>query len=277
MKKQPANEEENNMKLTILGTGNAQVTHCYNTCFVLEDGGKCLLVDAGGGSQVLARLEQTGYSWKDMRDIFVTHKHIDHLLGIIWMLRLFLQGMSRGQVDGDVRLYGHDEVIALLRQLCDLLLEPKETKYIDDRFHFITVSDGETRTIIGRDFTFFDILSTKAKQYGFTVPYGGKRLTCCGDEPCPRRAEQYVENCDWLLHESFCLYEDREIFQPYKKAHTTVKDAAELAERLGVKNLILYHTEDKNMAGRKANYTAEGIQYYHGNLFVPEDMEVFEL
>lgn len=28
------------MKLTMLGTGNALVTECYNTCFVLEDEGK---------------------------------------------------------------------------------------------------------------------------------------------------------------------------------------------------------------------------------------------
>jgi hypothetical protein len=25
------------MKLTMLGTGNALVTECYNTCFVIED------------------------------------------------------------------------------------------------------------------------------------------------------------------------------------------------------------------------------------------------
>ena len=29
----------------MLGTGNAQVTECYNTCFVLEEEGRCLLVD----------------------------------------------------------------------------------------------------------------------------------------------------------------------------------------------------------------------------------------
>lgn len=26
------------MNITMLGTGNAMVTECYNTCFVLEDG-----------------------------------------------------------------------------------------------------------------------------------------------------------------------------------------------------------------------------------------------
>ena len=38
------------MKLTMLGTGKAVVTECYNTCFVLSDGKKHFLVDGGGGS-----------------------------------------------------------------------------------------------------------------------------------------------------------------------------------------------------------------------------------
>ena len=54
-------------------------------------------------------------------------------------------------------------------------------------------------------------------------------------------------------------------------------DAGKLATELGVKNLLLYHTEDKNIARRKELYTAEGRQYFHGNLFVPEDLEVIEL
>ena len=35
------------MKLTMLGTGNAAVTACYNTCFVLEEKGQYFLVDGG--------------------------------------------------------------------------------------------------------------------------------------------------------------------------------------------------------------------------------------
>ena len=38
------------MKLTILGTGNATVTECYNTCFALSDGNRHFLVDTGGGN-----------------------------------------------------------------------------------------------------------------------------------------------------------------------------------------------------------------------------------
>ena len=57
------------------------------------------------------------------------------------------------------------------------------------------------------------------------------------------------------------------------KHHTTVKEACEHAEELRVKNLILYHTEDKNLADRRKLYTEEGQQYYHGNLIVPDDLD----
>ena len=84
------------MKLTMLGTGNALVTECYNTCFVLEDCGRCLMVDGGGGSTILRQLKHAGYDWMDMRHIFVTHKHVDHLLGIVWMMRVICQSMGHG-------------------------------------------------------------------------------------------------------------------------------------------------------------------------------------
>ena len=117
-----------------------------------------------------------------------------------------------------------------------------------------------------------------AKQYGFCMELGsGEKLTCCGDEPYNECEKQYAEHSTWLLHEAFCLHGQADLFHPYEKHHSTVKDAAELAESLGVKNLLLYHTEDKNIARRKELYTAEGRQYFHGNLFVPEDLEVIEL
>ena len=48
------------MKLTMLGTGNALVTECYNTCFVLSDEYGHFLVDGGGGNTVLSQLKKAG-------------------------------------------------------------------------------------------------------------------------------------------------------------------------------------------------------------------------
>lgn len=89
------------MKLTMLGTGNALVTECYNTCFLLEDRGQLFLVDGGGGNAILHQIKAAGYDWMDVRHIFVTHKHIDHLMGIIWMVRLILQYMTHGDYIGE--------------------------------------------------------------------------------------------------------------------------------------------------------------------------------
>ena len=50
-----------------------------------------------------------------------------------------------------------------------------------------------------------------------------------------------------------------------------------MAERLGVKNMLLYHTEDRNLKNRKALYREEGGKYYHGSLWIPDDLEVIEL
>ena len=40
------------MKITMLGTGNAVATECYNTCFVLSENNNYFLVDAGGGNML---------------------------------------------------------------------------------------------------------------------------------------------------------------------------------------------------------------------------------
>lgn len=266
------------MTLTMLGTGNALVTECYNTCFVLQEGGQSFMVDGGGGNGVLHQLKQAGIDWTKIRTIFVTHKHVDHLLGIVWMMRVICQSMRQGQYEGDVVIYAHEEVVGLLRELAEKLLQKKETQFLDSRLHLVTVEDGEEKTILGRRVTFFDIHSTKAKQFGFCMELGGgKKLTCCGDEPYNECERKYAEHSTWLLHEAFCLYAQADVFSPYEKHHSTVKDACELAEKHGVENLVLYHTEDRNLARRKQLYREEGKAYFHGNLFVPDDLEVLTL
>lgn len=266
------------MEITMLGTGNALVTECYNTCFVINDNKKYFMIDGGGGNTVLHQLKTAGFNWMDMREIFVTHKHIDHLLGIVWMVRMICQFMNHEEYEGEANIYAHDEVISLLREMADQLLLAKETRFIDDRLHFITVADGEERMINNRKVTFFDIHSTKAKQFGLCMELdGGEKLTCCGDEPYNVCEKKYAENSKWLLHEAFCLYSQADIFDPYEKHHSTVKDACELAEKLNVQNLLLYHTEDRNLAQRKELYTAEGKCFFSGKLWIPDDLETIKI
>ena len=149
---------------------------------------------------------------------------------------------------------------------------------IGERIFLHEVEDGEIKDILGYKITFFDILSTKAKQYGFTMTLkSGKKFTFLGDEPYREHEYQYAFKSDWLLHEAFCLYAQRDIFTPYERDHTTVKDACEIAEKLQAVNLILYHTEDRNLEKREELYLKEGREYYSGNLLIPDDLTKINL
>ena len=48
------------MKLTMLGTGNALVTDCYNTCFLIENNRRFFMVDGGGGNKILKQIKSAG-------------------------------------------------------------------------------------------------------------------------------------------------------------------------------------------------------------------------
>lgn len=259
--------------ITMLGTGNAFVTHCYNTCFTLQSqGGALLLVDAGGGNGILAQLERAGINIREIHDIFVTHAHTDHLLGVVWVMRSALQH------NYPLRVWSHRKVLDVLTEICRQLLPPKKSGRIGSMVMMNCLEDGDRFTVGDLPLQCFDIHSTKERQFGFTTTLpDGQRLTCLGDEPFSELCLTYAEGADWLMSEAFCLYADRDRFNPYEKHHSTALDAARLAERLHVKNLILYHSEDKTLSTRQERYTAEALSAFSGQVFVPEDLDRIEL
>lgn len=265
-------------EIIILGTGNALVTRCYNTCFALRNEETILLVDAGGGNGILRQLSDAGIAIGDIHDLFVTHAHTDHIIGALWVIRVFLQHKARGICQGNIHIYGHEKVIRVIQNMMRDMLPQKLVKEIGVSVIFKELNDRDTFEVGNLRFQCFDILSTKEKQFGFTTCLpDGQKLVCLGDEPYNEHNRSLVEGADWLMSEAFCKYADRDTFKPYEKHHSTVKDAAQLAEELGVRNLILYHTEDKTIHTRKRDYTAEASAYFHGNIFVPDDLEVIPI
>ena len=254
--------------LTLLGTGNALSTRSYNTCFTLHGNGGVLLVDAGGGNGILTQLERAGIRREDIGDLFVTHAHTDHLLGCIWMIRMALHFRY------PLRVWSHRKVLDLLTGICRQVLPPKEAEGIGSLVTMNCLSDGERFVAGGFAMQCFDIHSAKECQFGFTALLpDGQRLCCLGDEPFSPLCRQYAEGADWLMSEAFCLYEDRGRFLPYEKHHSTVLDAARQAEELSVRNLILYHTEDRTLDTRRQRYTAEAKTAFSGRVLVPDDLE----
>lgn len=262
---------ENGLTLTMLGTGHATVTKCYNTCFVLREGDRCFLVDGGGGNQILRILEEQGIALTQIHDLFITHSHSDHILGAVWIIRRIGQLMRGGQYDGELRIYACEEVMENLLTICRIVLMKKVTKLFEDRMRLIRLRDGDSHTILDRNIVFFDIISTKLIQYGFKL--AEENLLFCGDEPLNPNIFSKAKGVSWMLHEAFCLYSEREWFSPYEKHHSTVRDVCQAAEKFQVENLILMHTEDSHIRDRKRLYKEEGEAVFSGKLWVPDDGE----
>ncbi len=264
--------------LTMLGTGNAAVTRCYNTCFAIRCGEEVFLIDAGGGNGILARLEEANIPLKKIHTIFVTHAHTDHLLGVVWVVRMIAQAMNADKYSGVLRLFGHDEALETLEWICRRTLPGKISAHFGTDILFCPLEDGAAFSAAGLPGVAFDIGSTKTKQFGFRLLLpDGQRLVCLGDEPFAECTRRHVEGADWLLCEAFCRYADRDRFHPYEKHHSTALDAGKLAAQLQVKNLLLYHTEDDTLETRRAAYTAEAATHFSGRIEVPDDLELLNL
>ena len=265
------------MKLTLLGTGNASATKYYNTCFTISDKDEVFLVDAGGGNGILKILEEENIPMTSIHHVFVSHGHTDHVLGIIWILRIIAQLMHRDVYEGNLQIYCHKELKETINTVCNLMLPQKFLKFFGDRILFVEIIDGQEIELLGSKIRFMDLISKKMKQFGFVLEKNGSKLSFCGDVTLKKELEPLILGSEWLLHEAFCLYEERETFKPYEKEHGTVKDACELGERMKIKNLVLFHTEDSHFGERKELYLAEGKPYFSGNLYVPDDREIIEL
>lgn len=133
------NDNQNNTynmyQITMLGTGYATVTNCFNTCFIIRSERTLLMVDAGGGNGVLQQLNKVNVSLSDIHNLFLTHAHTDHVLGAVWVVRLVMQLMRQDKYNGVLHIWGHDKVLGVLRWICVHTLPQKLTKLLAQLSH----------------------------------------------------------------------------------------------------------------------------------------------
>lgn len=170
--------KETKQWLYVLGTGHATVTRCYNTCFAIngEDGGY-FLIDAGGGNGILSQLQKMEIPVEKIRSLFVTHMHTDHVLGVVWMMRMAATAALKGIYQGEFKIYCSKEVEKNLRMFAKATLAKKHLACLDREIIFEQIQDGDKKQILGMEVTFLDIHSAKAEQYGFCLKtLNGKKL-----------------------------------------------------------------------------------------------------
>lgn len=262
-------------KIIMLGVGHGATLDLYNTCFVIQNEGGNFLIDTGGSIEIVKRLNQMNIELSSIKDIFVSHSHTDHLLGLIWMFKR----MATLKLDSNhkVNLYCNDVTYDAIIKVAEQVLAEGLIKKVFSNFNIQILTDGNKKIIHNIEYTFFDIRAKGPKQYGFECTLNNKKLVFLGDEPLNKELFDRVKNSDYVMHEAFCLDSEQDIFHPYEKNHSTAKSACEVMNELNVKNIILYHTEESHKEKRKELYIEEGKKYFNGNVLVPNDLEILEL
>ena len=264
-------------KLIMLGTGNGGTLDLYNTCFVIQNDNGNFLVDTGGSIEIIRRLKQVNIDIKEIENIFISHSHTDHILGLIWMLKKIGIAVINEEIETKINIYCNDVVYEAIMEVSKHILPKKLASAAFSIVNFHVLNEEEEIQINEINYKFFDVKAKGTKQFGFECSIQGKRLVFLGDETLNSNLYERVKNADYVMHEAFCLDSEENIFHAYQKNHSTVKSASEVMNRLEVKNLILYHTEESHGDERKKLYTQEAQETFKGNIYVPDDLDIIEL
>jgi ribonuclease Z len=298
------------LDLVFLGTAASMPTAQRSPAAILvRRGGERLLFDCGEGTQ--RQLQRSAVGLPDLEEVFLTHFHADHFLGLPGMLKTFV---LRGRAETPLTVYGPDglrELFARLRPFVGRLpypvtlveLQPGERvergEYAIEAFAvehglgalgYLLVEQERP----GR----FDVEAADAigvpvgpargqLQAGEQVTLGdgrvvtpaevlgeprpGRRIALTGDTAPSPGVVQAAHGADLLVHEATFLAEESE--RARETMHSTAADAAEVARLAQVRLLALTHVSPRYFGPELA---AEAAEIFPQTV-VPRDFDVIEV
>lgn len=264
-------------KIIMLGTGAGGTLDLYNTCFTIINDKGSFLIDTGGSIEIIKRLNKCNIQLNEIRDIFISHSHTDHILGLIWMFKKLSTKIMHGEIKEKINIYCNDVVYEAIKGVAQYVIPTKLLECVYSVTNFIILNDRDKHIINGIEYEFFDIFAKGTKQFGFECTLDNNRFIFLGDETLKTELYSRVKGADYVTHEAFCLDKEENIFHAYEKHHSTALSAAKTMNDLDVKNLILYHTEESHGNNRKNLYTEEAKSVFKGNVIVPDDLEEIKL
>jgi len=277
------------------------------TALLVRRGGERLLFDCAEGTQ--RQMLRSSVGLLDLREVFLTHYHADHYLGLPGMLKTFA---LRGR-EVPITIYGPPglaDLFGSLRRIFGRLtyeyvlaeLRPGDTLERDDyrltafsvahgissigyalieddrpgRFDVETadslgVPPGRERGALqrGEPVTLADGHVVVPEQV-LGAPRPGRTLVIAGDtSPSPTVLEA-ARGADVLVHEATFLEDERE--RARETAHSTAREAAEIARDAQVGMLALTHLSNRYF-GPEAAREARAV---FPETVVPRDFDIIE-
>ena len=298
------------MKLVFLGTSAAQPTSERGlTCICLEKEGEILMFDAGEGAQI--SYLKSGLGWNKKMKIFVTHLHGDHCIGILGLLQtMTLQNRTEPMeiygpdgieefIAANIKVLNFGlsfpVMITTVREgtvvnektytinSCEAdhsvtsysyLFQEKDKpgRFFPDKAKELGVPEGELwhKLQTGQDIQVGDKIVKSSDVLGEKRP--GKRIGISGDTRPTKKLEEFFKDCDYLSFDSTFSHELQD--KALDTHHSTAKEAADLAKKANVSNLILTHFS--------ARYNDESVlleeaKTIHGSVIAAKDLLEIEI
>lgn len=286
------------MKLTILGCYAATPRTITNpTSQVLEIRNRMFLIDCGEGTQVQLRKHKIKFS--KINHIFISHLHGDHVYGLIGLVSTFMllnrvndlhiygpKGVKE-MITLQLRLSNSWTSYGLYFH--ELESDQSELIYEDEKVTVRTIplkhrvytngflfeeKTGERKLNVdavqqyeidtcyfqniknGKDITLEDGRTIDNALLTFD-PLPPKRYAFCSDTAYDERIIPIIQDVDILYHESTFLDSEQQLGE--KTMHSTAKEAALIAQRANVKQLVLGHYSTRYESILKFQEEAQSI------------------
>jgi len=269
------------MDIVFLGTsGSAPTARRALSALLIRRGGERLLFDCGEGTQ--RQLLQSSVGLVDLREIFLTHYHLDHWLGLVGMLKTF----SLRDRDLPLTLYGPPglkELFAELRPVLGRLGYPFELHEVRggdalerEGYKLLVFPVAHGGSAVGYALVEaprpgrFDVETADAlgipvgpergalqRGESVTLPDGrsltpdavlgearaGRTIVYAGDTGPSDLVRALAEDADVLVHEA--TFAEEEGDRARETMHSTARQAAELARDARVRLLALTHVSPR--------------------------------
>lgn len=212
------------MRAVLLGTGGYHPNDLRQTsCIMLPEVG--VLLDAGTGMYRAGKYLQTAYL-----DIFLTHAHLDHIVGLTYLLEIeYFHRLER------ISLYGEHRTLLAVQD--HLFAEPVFPKR--PRMHFQPL--GPEQPIAGGGLVRHFPLEHPGGCVGYRLDWAGRSIAYVTDTVA-RPHSPYISavvGVDLLLHE--CYFPDRYAELAEQTGHSYTSAVAALARAANVGQLVLVH------------------------------------